>query len=384
MNLRKEDVFLEPNSKTIVIYFTYGFFKLLQIAPIQMPVRLARNALWINVTIVSSLSGILPLSIRTRATTITHAIMFRRQFEKIHGLRKGPVYVNIGEQHRKIEENTDTTLQYHYQHRTEKYWQYWNDLEYDPRYFMMREESRIVQGRVSTFEFGPFANSLGENTGFLLDSADHVVMKDVPGANSTISFQSSEGVEVILPLSCTEAKNLVHWIWQHSIDTVYGALEGRDDFVIDRNVFEMDIFLFIIGITMRQYIIHYFNIISNRLDPGASDPVSIALLHLAILAAMYTIRQSYLKEWFKYRGKRVSSELCYLTFPLRGKTGLSRLLRKTMETEGFEDKRDVVPPVFIGKTNEDLFLNEVWGIDCKDSKNWDEEEHIRLSSVTIQ
>ncbi len=379
----KDEVLFEPNRKTIQINFTYGFVKLLRAVPVWIFIRLVRNALWINVTIVSSASSILRLSVRTRATTILHAVLSRRRLEKKSGFLKGSVYVNIGEQHRKLEENMDTTHQYHYQPRTEKYWQYWNDLDYDPRYFKMNEESRTVQGRVKTFEFGLFANPMGENRGFLLDTGDHVLMKEVPGADSTISFISSEGVEVLLPLSCAECKSLVHWIWQHSIDTVYGALERRDDFVIDRNVFEMDIGLFVIGIAIRQFIIHYFGIVTNPLESRASDPVSICLLHLSILAALYTIRQSYLKDWFKYKGKRVSSELCYLTLPHRGLTRLSELLRKIVGAEGFEEKRDVVPPVFIGNTNEDLFLNAVWGIDCKNPEIWKISQELNNHSVTI-
>ncbi len=167
-------------------------------------------------------------------------------------------------------------------------------------------------------------------------------MKELPGINSTISFMSSEGVKVLLPLSCAQAKSLIHWIWQHSIDTVYGALEGRDDFVINRNMFEMDMCLLFIGIATRQFIIHYFSITADKLDTRASDAVSIALLHLSILAALYRIKLSYLKDWFIYKGKRVSSERCYHALPNTNNCLLSSLLRRIVHSESSAENPDVV------------------------------------------
>ncbi len=278
---RKEDGFPVRS----ILDAAFSFVTLLRLAV----VRLGRNAIWINITIVICSTRLLPLSARTRATTILNALFARRKLEKKSGHVKSSVEIRIGEQHRKIEESKETTLCYHYHHKAEKYWNYWNHLEYDPRYFITKEESRIVRGRWNTSEVGQYTKSMGEDTGFLLDTGDRVEMKEISGNRSTISFTTSEGDDVLIPLTCAQANNLVHWIWQHSIDTVYGALEGRDDFVIDRNVFEMDIFLFCVGIAIRIFIYHYFGIISKRVDPEGSDPVSIALLHLSILAAIYNL-----------------------------------------------------------------------------------------------
>ncbi len=175
----------------------------------------------------------------------------------------------------------------------------------------MKEESRIVRGRVVACGCGLLANPMGEGIGFLLDTGDRVVMKELPGINSPKSFMNSEVINVLLPLPCAEAKSLIHWISQHSTYTVHAALVGRDEFVINQIMLEMDICMSFIAIAMRQFNIPYFSITTGQLDPRASDAVSIALLHLSILAALYTIRQSCLKDWFKYKGKRVSSERCY-------------------------------------------------------------------------
>lgn len=248
----RKDEFLDLKPKEQIECF-FGFDWLLRL----MLIRLVRNTLWINATVVSFAIDILPLSVRTRTTTIFRTVFSRGRFERKSGFAKGYVCVNIGEEHRKIEENMDTAFEYHYQHRTEKYWQYWNDLEYEPRYFIMTDESRLPQGRVNTSETGQYTNSMGENTGFLLGTGDHVVMKEIPCATSKISLMSSQVVTVLLPLTCGEANNLVHWIWQHSIDAVYGALERRGDYIIDRNMFEIDVCLLCIGIAVRQFIIYF-------------------------------------------------------------------------------------------------------------------------------
>ncbi len=113
-----DEDFLEPNRDTFVIFFLYGYLKVL-VSVVTLPIRLVRNALWINITIIS-VCGILPLSVRTRAATILLAAESRRRLGKKSGFQKGPVYVNIGKEHRKFEENMETTLRYHFQHRTEK------------------------------------------------------------------------------------------------------------------------------------------------------------------------------------------------------------------------------------------------------------------------
>ncbi len=334
-----------------------------------------RNALWIIVTVISTSSNILPLSVRTRATTIVNAVNMRSKSEKALHSPKGSVNIAIGEKHRVVEENCETMLPHPYRWRREKYWMYWNDLAYEPRHFIEKDGSRVSVGRIRTSRPGEYTNSLGENVGFHIDTGDHVIMREVPGYDSSISFTNSEGVVVHIPLTCVEANNLVHWVWQHSTDTVYGALEGRDASIVDRNTWEMDIGLCIFGIVLRLYFFWYFKIIDDQGNERASDPVSIALLHLSIVAVVYTIRQSYLKDWVKYRGKRVSSELCYLTRPHRGSDRLARIMRTIINTEADEKDRAWMPPVFIGATNEDLFLHETWGIDCSNPQKWKVAQH---------
>ncbi len=156
-----------------------------------------------------------------------------------------------------------------------------------------------------------------------------------------------------------------------STGTVYGALEGRDIAIVDRNTWEMDVGLFAFGVLQRLFFYWYFGVVDDRKKPGANDPVSIALLHLSILAAVYTIRQSFLKEWVKYRGKRVVSELCYVILPRQGNGRLSRMMRTILETEARENDRLRAPPVFIEDSHKDLFLHESWGIDCSNPQFWD-------------
>ncbi len=124
---------------------------------LQTMIHIVRSALWINVTAISLVSGVLPINVRTRLTTtgIANAINIRNC---CHSNVKGSVLINIAASHRIKEENSEVQLPYPYRQPREKYWNHWNDLEYEPRQFIEKDGSRVVVGALRTSNPGEYVN----------------------------------------------------------------------------------------------------------------------------------------------------------------------------------------------------------------------------------